>query len=151
MGIKKILSSLARAFKELVRANELFIGKEAEAEGFRLLVDQRELLMEDVDLHTSELIKEINHKYRDNSFACKNMVEAVRALLVLAPELVEDCEVLKDELAKLVDSDAQVEKKITNLKDSVKAEISKIRKGSKVLKGYKQADPMGSCFINKIK
>jgi hypothetical protein len=151
MEIKKILTGLTGAFKQLVKANEVFSGKEPGAESFRALVDQRELMMEDVEHLTHELIKEINHIYRDNSFACKNLSEAVRALLILAPELSEKCEALKDSLSKLVESDKLVEKKISDLKDSVKLEINKVRKGSKVLKGYKQPDPMGSCFINKIK
>lgn len=151
MKIKNLLSGLTGAFQLLVKANETFVGKDPGAESFRALIDQRELVMEDIDLYTKNLIKEINHTYRENSFACKNLSEGVRALLILAPELAKDCEQLKDALAELVDSDKEVEKKITNLKDSVKAEISKIRKGSKMLKGYKQADPMGSCFINKIK
>lgn len=151
MKIKKILTGLTEAFKLLVEANEKFVGKEPGAESFRALIDQRELVMEDIDLYTKDLIKEINHIYRDNSFNCKNLSEAVRALLVLAPELSQNCDKLKDSLADLVSSDNLVEKKIANLKDSLKSEINKVRKGSKVLKGYKQADPMGSCFINKIK
>lgn len=151
MQIKKILLSLANSYQKLVRANESFAGREIDSDKFQTLIDQRSLIIEDTDLLTAELIKEINHVYLDNSFSCKNIPEAVRALQILAPELVNECEALKTSLHALVESDARVEEKLTNLKDSLKNEINKIRKSSRVIKGYKQADPMGSCFIDKIK
>ncbi|MEW6711130.1 MAG: hypothetical protein AB1403_14980 [Candidatus Riflebacteria bacterium] len=151
MILKNILKKLDLAYRQLIQANEKFVAGEPAADSFRVLVEQRNLIIEDLDVLTEEMLREINHSYRDNSFACRNLVEAVRAISILAPDLDAECRVLKDSLAKIVETDMAVEKKITDLKDSVKSEIIKIRKGSKVLKGYKQADPMGSCFINKVK
>lgn len=151
MEIKKILADITEAFKQLVKANEMFSNNEPGIESFQALVNQRELIIEDIENLTHELIKEINHIYRDNSFACKNLSETIRALVVLAPELSEKCNALKACLSELVESDKLIEKKLLDLKDSVKLELNKIRKGSKILKGYKQANPMDSCFIDKTK
>lgn len=151
MTIKKTLLRLVEAYNCMVRANESFIDKNSGSEGFRNLIDQRNLIIEDIDLLASELAKEINLIYREHSFPCKTIPEAVRALFVLAPELSGECDSLKESLRELVKSDLAVEANVAKLKDVVKDEIQKIRKGSRVIKGYKQADPMGSCFINKVK
>ncbi len=151
MILKNILKKLDLAYRQLAQANEKFVTGEPGTESFKALVEQRNLIIEDLDVLTEDVLREMNHSYRDNSFACRNLVEAVRALSILAPDLDAECQALKESLARLVETDISVEKKITDLKDSVKSEIIKIRKGSKVLKGYKQADPMGSCFINRVK
>ncbi|GAB4271290.1 MAG: hypothetical protein Kow0029_08820 [Candidatus Rifleibacteriota bacterium] len=151
MVIKKVLNKLTEAFNQLVHANEEFLNQDGGTEDFRNLIDQRNLVIEDLDLLATELSREINIVYRDHSFSCKTIPDALRALAVLAPELADECDKVKEALARLVESDKKVEKFVSGLKESVKAEIQKIRKGSRILKGYKQADPMGSCFINKIK
>ncbi|MDN5278768.1 MAG: hypothetical protein PWR01_2733 [Clostridiales bacterium] len=151
MAINKILTGLVASYNRLVEANDSYLEKDSGIEGFRNLIDQRNLVIEDIDLLTKELVKEIGQTYREHTFKCRTIPEALRALLVLAPELSDACDRIKDALQDLVQSDAKVEAKISTMKDSVKEEISRIRRGSRVLKGYKQADPMGSCFINKIK
>ncbi len=151
MAIKNNLQQLCQAYEKLTQANEAFSKKDSAVESFRNLIDQRSLIMEDIDLISNMLVKEINHIYREHSFSCNTVPEAIRALQVLAPELSDQCEMLKKSLKMLVESDAGVTEQISGMKDTVKAEINKIRKSSRALKKYRQADPIGSCFINKIK
>jgi hypothetical protein len=150
MSIKNNLKQLAQAYEKIIEANRKFLDNIG-ADPFRRLIDQRALIIEDIEIIAKSLAKEINHIYREHSFSCRTVPEAIRALLVLAPELSDECEELKKALKALVTSDAEIETQISQLKEAVKDEIFQIRKSSKVLKGYKQADPMGSCFINKIR
>jgi predicted hydrolase (HD superfamily) len=152
MEIKDSVNQLAMAYAKLKEANQKFIADEnAAVEAFQHLIDQRRLVIEDIDIIAIEFRKQISHKFREHSFPCGTVPEMIRAVQVLAPDCEKDCNNLKEKLKQLVESDEEVEKKIELLKDSVKKEINKIRRGTKGIRGYKQNQTMGSCFINKIK
>ncbi|MGM0599643.1 MAG: hypothetical protein ACQETH_07460 [Candidatus Rifleibacteriota bacterium] len=152
MHIKDAINQLALAYVKLKEANQKFIADEnAAVEAFQHLIDQRRLVIEDIDIIAIELRKQITQNFRDHSFPCGTVPEMIRAVQVLASDCEKECDILKTRLKELVESDEEVEKKIDQLKDAVKKEIHKIRKGTRGIRGYRQSQTMGSCFINKIK
>ena len=151
MAIESRISALIEAYQRLSRANRSFIEHGCSTDAFRNLIEQRDLVLEDLTLLSQELIAAMLQRYPDHPFACSNMAEAVRTLSVLTPELEGSCNKLRNALKEVVDTDLEVEKNISTLKDEIKLELGRIRQGSKGLKGYRQVESLGSCFINKIK
>lgn len=151
MQVKDRLRSLAQAYKLLADTNRNFVARNSGIDGFRNLVEQRNMIIEDIELIGRELVSETEATFRGNSFLCQNLTEVLRALPVLAPDLAIDCETIKEELRNLVESDQIVEEFIGKFRDDLKGEIGRIRKNSRSLKGYRQNESLGSCFINKVK
>jgi hypothetical protein len=152
MSVKGKLNAIVAAYRQLVDANRSFIEQGCSVDAFRILIEQRNLIIEDLDLLARELITTIATSYTDHPFSgSQSLPETVRSLPVLAPELQPQCDEIRKIVKELVESDKQVEQNISALKDEVKAELGRIRQGSKGLKGYRQTESFGSCFINKIK
>ncbi len=153
MKIETRINAITQAYRSLIEENRRFVESAAKSgsEGFRNLIEQRSIVCEDLEVLSDELLKATDKVFVDQPFVCKNVIEVVRALPVIAPELNEACDLLKETLRELVASDKGVEQLIDGLRDEVKAELGKIRKGSQSIKGYRQNDNFGSCFINKIK
>lgn len=153
MTIQNKLKALSEAFHLLAEANRTYLANPARAnvESFRNLIDQRAVIGEDIELMSRQLVSETDQKFRGNTFSCQNVVEVIRALPVIAPEMSGACQLLKDSLNELVNSDKLVEAEVEKMRDEIKGEIARIRKGSQGLKGYRQIETLGSCFINKVK
>lgn len=145
------IAALTRAYQRLSNANQKFIEQGGSLESFKNLIEQRDLVMEDLAVLTQELVKAMEHSFPDHPFSCNSIAEAVRTISVLAPNLEGDCNQVRLALKELVDSDLAVEKHINGLKDDIKSEIGRVRQGSRGLKGYRQNQNYGSCFINKVK
>ncbi|MBU1105259.1 MAG: hypothetical protein KKB51_01225 [Candidatus Riflebacteria bacterium] len=151
MAIESKISALIEAYQRLSRANRSFIEHGCSTDAFRNLVEQRDLVKEDLSILTQQLVAAMAKRFPDHPFTCSSMAEAVRTLSVLTPELEDSCNRLRSALKELLDSDHEVEKTISTLKEEIKVELGRIRQGSKGLKGYRQVESLGSCFINKIK
>lgn len=153
MTIENKLKALSEAFLLLAVANRAYLANPARIniECFRNLIDQRAVIGEDVEMMSRQLVSETEQKFRGNTFSCQNVVEVIRALPFIAPDMTVPCQLLKDSLKELVDSDKLVEEAIEKMRDEIKSEIARIRKGSQGLKGYRQIETLGSCFINKVK
>lgn len=151
MAIESRISALIESYQKLSCANRSFIEHGCSTEAFRNLVEQRDLIMEDLSLLTQELVAAMANRFPDHPFTCGNMAEAVRTLSMLTPELESSCNKLRNALKELLETDHEVEKTISTLKDEIKIELGRIRQGSRGLKGYRQVESLGSCFINKIK
>ncbi|NCB38648.1 MAG: hypothetical protein EOM80_07755 [Erysipelotrichia bacterium] len=151
MTISKRLKAVSTAYQLLSNANSSFIEKNSGIDGFRNLIEQRNIIVEDIELLTRELINDINQTFRDHSFTCQNLAEVIRAIQILVPAMSADCENVKKSLKELVESDKLVEENISRFCGDLKVEINKIRKDSKSIRGYRQLESLGSCFIDKIK
>ncbi|HNX77521.1 MAG TPA: hypothetical protein PLM07_18505 [Candidatus Rifleibacterium sp.] len=151
MQISEKLQVIAQAYKALAEANRAFSPATSGVEGFRNLIEQRNLVVEDLEVLTTGLLSEIGQTFAGNSFSCNNLSEILMALPVMAPELATDCDLVKSALKELVESDKMVEENVGKLRDDIKAEIGRIRQGARGLRGYKQAETFGSCFINRVK
>lgn len=153
MTIENKLQEIIEAFQMLIEANNSYLSSvnRAVIDSFRNLVDQRALIGEDIELLTRQLVQLTEKTFKGNTFPCQNMVEAIRALPVVIPALSPQCERVKDTLKELVESDKVVEAAIATMRDDLKIEIAKIRKGSQGIKGYRHVETLGSCFINKVK
>jgi len=151
MAIAGKIAALAEAYHRLSLANQKFIEQGGSIEAFKNLIEQRELVMEDLPVLTQALVSAMAQSFPDHPFSCNSVSEAVRTISVLVPKLENDCDQVRNALKELVDSDQAVEKYIAGLKDEIKNEIGRVRQGSRGLKGYRQNQNYGSCFINKVK
>ncbi len=151
MGMAGRIAALTEAYQRLSLANQKFIEQGGSIDAFKNLIEQRELVMEDLTVLSQELVSSMTQSFPDHPFSCNSVAEAVRTISVLAPQLEENCNQVRNALKELVDSDEAVEKHISSLKDEIKNEIARVRQGSRGLKGYRQNQNYGSCFINKVK
>jgi len=152
MIIEQKINAVLQAYRSLIQANKNFLAVNREhVESFRSLIDQRAMLIEDIELLTQQMVSESRKLFQGTNFDFSSLVEVVRALPLICPEMAEVCQKLKDTLRELVDSDVSVENALNKLSDEIKAELNKIRKGSHGLKGYRQVETLGSCFINRVK
>lgn len=151
MQISEKLKAIAQAYLALSDANNAFNFQVSGIEGFRNLIEQRNLVVEDLDVLGAELIASLNQNFQGHGFPCSNLTEAILAVSILLPELGSDCDAVKDALRALVESDARVENDLAKLRDDLKLEIGRVRQGARGLRGYRQTETFGSCFINKIK
>ncbi len=151
MQIREKLKTVAQAYKTLAEANRNFALGTSGVEGFRNLIEQRNLVMEDLDVIANGLLSEIGQVFSGHSFPCGTLTDILLALPVLAPEMSSDCDQVKEALKGLVESDKLVEESVSKFRDDIKAEIGRIRQGARGLRGYRQAETFGSCFINKVK
>jgi len=145
------LKAIAQAYRALADANNNFNFQISGIEGFRNLIEQRNLVVEDLDVLGADLIATLNQNFQGHGFPCGNLAEAVLAVSILLPELGADCDAVKDALRALVESDARVETDQAKLRDDLKLEIGRVRQGARGLRGYRQTETFGSCFINKVK
>jgi hypothetical protein len=143
--------AIAQSYKILADANRNFAFAASGIEGFRNLIEQRNMVVEDLEVLGAGLLAEIEQKFPDNSASCSNLAEMVLTLSTLLPELAEDCDLVKTALVELVESDKLVDNSVSGFRDEIRAEIARIRQGARGLRGYRQAETFGSCFINKIK
>jgi hypothetical protein len=151
MDMSGKIDALTNAYRRLGLANQRFIEQGGSIEAFKNLIEQRDLVMEDLTVLTQELVAAMELSFPDHPFSCNSVPEAVRTISVLAPRLEDNCNQVRITLKELVDSDKAVEKHIEGLKDEIKSEIGRLRQGSRGLKGYRQNQNYGSCFINKVK
>ncbi|PKL44388.1 MAG: hypothetical protein CVV41_07055 [Candidatus Riflebacteria bacterium HGW-Riflebacteria-1] len=151
MTIENRISALVAAYQRLSQANKRFIEQGCGVEAFRNLIEQRELILEDLPLLSQELVAAMEQSFPGHQFSCNSVTEAVRTISVIAPHLENCCNDVRDALKQLVESDLAVENNISTLKDEIKAELGRVRQGSRGLKGYRQSSSYGSCFINKVK
>lgn len=151
MKIKKLVEKLSEAYSQLVAANNDFVNKKSGAENFDLLIEARGHIASQIEEVANSLIKETKHKFIGHSFSCNSISEVMLALPVLDPEMHEHCQKVKENLKKLIESDKKVEELVAKQRDDCRAEIAKIRKGSKSIRGYRQGNSSASAFIDKTK
>lgn len=136
---------------QLVEANNNFVNMKAGLEDFELLIKIREQIAAQIEEVVDSLIKKTNHKYVGHSFNCNSISEIMLALPILDPDTHEQCQEVKQSLKLLVETDKKVEEMIAKQRDDCRAEIAKIRKGSKSIRGYRQGNSFASAFIDKTK
>jgi len=152
MIIEQKISAVIQAYKSLTEANKGFLSVSREhIESFRNLIDQRAMICEDIELLSQEIVREARRLFNGTTFDSSSMTDALRALPIVCPEMSDVCQQLKDALREVVESDSSVENFISRLSSEIRAEINTVRKGSQGLKGYRQVETLGSCFINKVK
>ncbi len=152
MIIEQKISAVIQAYKSLTEANKGFLSVSREhIESFRNLIDQRAMICEDIELLSQEIVREARRLFNGTTFDSSSMTDALRALPIVCPEMSDVCQQLKDALREVVESDSSVENFISRLSSEIRAEINTVRKGSQGIKGYRQVETLGSCFINKVK
>lgn len=151
MPFREKIKAVAQSYKILAEANRHFAFAASGVEGFRNLIEQRNMVVEDLEVLGITILNEIEQAFPDNTLPCGNMTEILLALPALNTDLKEECERVKESLLELVESDRLVDESVSKFRDDIRLEIGRIRQGARGLRGYRQAETFGSCFINKIK
>ncbi len=149
---RQLFSAIQRLTQQvdlLSQLNSDFLKPSATTQVIQPLLDQRELVLQDFQDTRRELdllLEESGTGSPPFSLArVRDLAEAA------SPEGGEIVLRLRQALEALVDSDRKVQDRLGKEKIDLSESIRTLRKGSKAMKGYVQADPRGSCFIDKIK
>ena len=156
-SLLRSLERLSDLYSALHNGNIDFLKQDDRPEHLNLLLDLRELSYEEIKGLLSEMVEAL----QDNIAAKIPELQtsgsgSVRDLIVLLSEVFpEDSsrwrEKLRQALEQLVQSDQRVYETIEKRKAGISNQLKTVRRGSRLMRGYRQADPMGSCFIDKIK
>ncbi|HNW37008.1 MAG TPA: hypothetical protein PKM25_18860 [Candidatus Ozemobacteraceae bacterium] len=144
------LQRLTLLYGELAEnARSLLEITEASSDRVLQILDHRDLALLEVKDVELELVSALNESRAANSaFGLAQVVEALEGGAMPALEGVVR---FKSALKTLVEVDEAVQKKFKETHAGLDAEIKRLRRGSSLVRGYRQADPMGSAFIDKIK
>ena len=145
-----ILRQLITLWRDLDQENRRFLlDGETSAERLAPLIDQRDASFETSRQLEADLLERVNRL--DLPGRPFDLAGAWRALSDALPALAEQLSVARRVLQALVESDKAVEARLQTGKNNLQAQIHEARRGARVFKGYVQADPMGSCFIDKVR
>jgi len=147
--IVSVLSRLAMIWQDLDLGNRAFLEGDTSLDRLAPLLDQRETAFETLRQLEADLLERLNHlALPGRPF---DMAGAWKVLPELLPAISGQIAHARTILKTLVESDAAVEAKLQVSKENLQAQIREARRGAHLLKGYTQADPMGSCFIDKVR
>ena len=151
MSITEKLAVLLGIYQQIDAANKRFLEQSSSFEVLSNMIDQRALALEDLPVLAEALTAAIKKEHPEQDANFSSITEIVLAVKTLEPSLNNSCEQIREALAALIDSDKLVEQKIGQLQTEIKAEVGRLRQGSRGIRGYRQNQNFGSCFINKIK
>ena len=146
-----ILNAINSAYVALYNANTTFNFSTSGVDGFRNLIEQRNMVAEDLDVLANRLLSVMRSQCKEKGLPCANLIDAINSAPSLETASQAACDTIKNSLQQLVDSDLVIEQAISVLKDDIKAELGRVRKGARSLRSYMTPDNLGSCFVNKIR
>lgn len=151
MNIKQNLLLLTRLYKSLTSDAADFLKSSNKVEAFKSLVEQRELVLNDIDITAAETANYISKSFSEYNLQDKSIVGVIKAIRTLAPEYEAPAAEVLTALEELVKISGQVEEHMKKAITSSKQELAKIRKYQNSLRGYRPGNQSESRFINKIK
>ncbi|MBP7634109.1 hypothetical protein KBA41_08045 [Candidatus Ozemobacteraceae bacterium] len=113
------------------------------------MLDHRDLVIQEVQAIESELVSALAATGAEHAAA--GLLHVVKALESGALPALEDAARFRTSLAALVDVDDLVAKRLREARNDLEAEIKRLRRSSRLVQGYRPANPTGSAFIDKIK
>ncbi|MFZ2958349.1 MAG: hypothetical protein WA705_15790 [Candidatus Ozemobacteraceae bacterium] len=143
-----IIDRLASAWRQLDEGNEAFLSGEISAERLDPLLEQREVGFAESRHFEEELIvvfQECFPERKETDFG------KIWDGLSREPAAEDRMIPARKALERLVESNKRVEERLKSAREDLNAQIKQTRKTGRALRGYTQANPMGSCFIDKIK
>ncbi|HEY9071178.1 MAG TPA: hypothetical protein VIV61_13050 [Candidatus Ozemobacteraceae bacterium] len=113
------------------------------------LLDHRDLALLEVKDVEQELVKALSSSRPDHPVA--GFADVLAVLQGEALPALEAVARFRGALEALVETDRLFQKRIAETHAGIDAELRRIRRSSSLVKGYRQNDPTGSAFIDKIK
>lgn len=113
------------------------------------MLDHRDLVIQEVQAIELELVATLDAAGPEH--AASGLLHVVKALESSALPALEDAARFRTALATLVDVDNLVAKRLREARGDLEAEIKRLRRSSRLVQGYRPANPTGSAFIDKIK
>jgi|GEM_PF-2978191 len=136
-------------YKTLHEANTTFLKDAYSTDKLNSLLEQREISFQEVKKIEDELISLSTALFVD--LKLKNLPEVIVQIEKSYQEGKSIAEACRTSLNDLVVSDKAVQECLSKEKAGITKQIKVLRRGSAVIKGYRQSDPKGSCFFDKIK
>lgn len=113
------------------------------------MLDHRDLVIQEVKNIELELVSALNEQSDDNS--ATELLHVVKVLEAGAIPALEDAARFRGALKALVEVDELVRQRLQDAQGNLDAEIKRLRRSSRLVQGYRPANPTGSAFIDKIK
>jgi len=113
------------------------------------MLDHRDLVIQEVQAIELELVSAINASSSEH--AATGLLHVVKALETGALPALEDAARFRTALKFLVDVDNLVANRLREAQSGLDVEIKRLRRSSRLVQGYRPANPTGSAFIDKIK
>lgn len=113
------------------------------------MLDHRDLVIQEVKNIELELVSALNEGIDENS--ATDLLSVVKVLESGAIPAVEDAVRFRTSLKSLVEVDELVRKRLQETQGNLNSEIKRLRRGSRLVQGYRPANLTGSAFIDKIK
>jgi len=144
------LQRLTLLYGELTENARLLLGTtDISTDRLLQMLDHRDLALLEVNNVELELVSALNESRAENSaFGLSQVIEALEGGAMPALEGVVR---FKSALKTLVEVDEAVQKKLQETHAGLDAEIKRLRRSTNLVRGYRQANPTGSAFIDKIK
>ncbi|MBF0499030.1 MAG: hypothetical protein HQM09_02760 [Candidatus Riflebacteria bacterium] len=143
-----IVDRLAAVWRLLVDGNEDFLSGEPTAERLNPLLEQREMGFAESRHFEEELVQTFHEVFPDRA---KADFRIVWDTLGAEPGAHERIFPARQALESLVESNRRVEERLKSARTDLNEKLKQNRRAGRILRSYTQADPMGSCFIDKIK
>ncbi len=113
------------------------------------MLDHRDLVIQEVQSIEFELVSALDAAGPEHAAA--GLLHVVKALESGALPALEDAARFRTALATLVNVDELVAKRLREARGELAEEIKRLRRSSRLVQGYRPANPTGSAFIDKIK
>ncbi|HOT26577.1 MAG TPA: hypothetical protein PLU72_00215 [Candidatus Ozemobacteraceae bacterium] len=113
------------------------------------MLDHRDLVIQEVQAIELELVSALGAAGSEHAVA--GLLQVVKTLESGSLPALEDAARFRTALAALVDVDELVAKRLREARSDLEAEIKRLRRSSRLVQGYRPANPTGSAFIDKIK
>ncbi|MBF0543638.1 MAG: hypothetical protein HQM08_04355 [Candidatus Riflebacteria bacterium] len=145
----KILESLAGLWQDLLKANTDFLSGNRSQEAIKTLLAIREFSFEQTSKLESDLIERFRSEFPELTCETPNGVwKRIREQPGIIGQIFQKS---KETLTSLIKSDSEVQEYFAESRVNLKNQIKGTHKSSRLLRGYSQASPLGSCFIDKVK
>ncbi|HOY68940.1 MAG TPA: hypothetical protein PLP29_18840 [Candidatus Ozemobacteraceae bacterium] len=113
------------------------------------LLDHRDLALLEVKNVEQELVTALSAARPDQP--ATGLADVLKILGGEAIPALEAVARFRTALETLVETDRLFQKRISDAHAGIGAELARIRRSTSLVKGYRQSDPTGSAFIDKIK
>lgn len=143
---------LLRLYQRLVAENRSFLADtHVSQDRLQTLLDQRDQTAQEIGDLEAEL--RLTCSGTDASSAELPIGELIKLSQTRGTETGSESllEEIRGTLRELIASDQEIENRLAENLVGLKEEIKAIKRGTTQLRGYLQANPSGSCFIDKIK
>ena len=152
MSLESYYESLVKSYDQLRKANENFLINNTGIDGFTNLVDMRAAILDDIEILHGDLLCELATLKANIDYDSMSLIELIRELPMLYPQLLPYKNKVIEALENLVKSEKNVAENAKDERDDLKKQLVHARTGQQTLNAYKPLTGYnGSHFIDSKK